>query len=227
MIRTACLITILIFCLCSACRRDRPDLPISVEGIVLSEEGSQLSIENIEVTLLSVPDFNLFRVSEVVARDTTDADGRYLLTWTSEEDRDYRVWVAPNPLLNTASRSAVEINEWEENTVDLALEEETIIPLRLLGDSILLDFQEGHSGLLEIESLYLNDEVGVDFPTETTIQLDWKTDTTIFLRSSPFAHIWVNFSPLDYPSGSDFPKGFEWDGIPDGTDTMEISLDWK
>lgn len=227
MIRTAGLFTILIFCFCSSCRRDRPDLPISVEGIVLSEEDSQLSTDNIEVTLLSVPDFNLFRVSDVVARDTTDVEGRYLLSWTSEEDRDYLVWVAPNPLLNTASRSAVKINEWEENTVDLLLEEETIIPVRLLGDSILRDFTGGHSGLLEIGSLYLNNEVGIDFSTETSFQLDWTGDTTIFLRSSPFAHLWVNFSPLGYPSGSDFPKGFEWDGIPDGTDTMEVSLDWR
>ncbi len=206
--------------------RENPGDPIEIKGVVLSTE--KLPMENVEVSLFSFSARELAFGStgyEIVALDTTDENGNFSFDWISESRRNYEVWVTPFLLKYPAASEAIRINEWKENNVELILDKPTILPLTLIGDSIIPNYSN-YQGILNFYTRHSDPNIKEEYYDEYSIPLTWERDTTIFLYASSDTDIYLDFSPENFPDTISSVRALSWNGFADGSDTMEIPIRW-
>lgn len=206
--------------------RENPGDPIEIKGVVLSTE--KLPMENVEVGLFSFSSRVLTWGSsgyEIVALDTTDENGNFSFNWISESQRNYEVWVTPFLLKYPAASEAIRINEWEENVIELLLDDPTVIPLNLIGDSIIPNYSS-YQGILNFYTSHSDPNIKEKFSEEYSIPLTWLRDTTIFLYASSDTEIYLDFTPENFPDTISSVRALSWNGFADGSDTMEIPIRW-
>lgn len=127
----------------SSCR-DRPGLIMEVTGRVFADSSRTVPAEDVEIVILDRNALNQ-RIParyEIVSRGTSDEEGNYSVFMTTEDKREYYVWVRPDPMNHTSAKNTPKLNEWEINEVDFILTDPIDVRLVISEDSLILPFND-------------------------------------------------------------------------------------